>query len=335
MAKIGRILAVAAGLVALGGGLAYSALLKSIAPLPAGESRFVRFSEGESLESSLAKLEAEGFIRSAKGLGTYARLRRKTVTVKTGTYEFNPGMDADAILAALRKPIRAMVRIPEGWWIARVAKRLEEKQVCSAEEYIALANKPGEFKDVVEFELPKDSLEGYLYPDTYDLPPLTPARDVIEIQLRTFEKKVKPVLPETADIKRVLTVASMVELEAGVDEERAKVAGVIENRLRAGQRLELDATVLYGLQEWKSLGPGEVRKVKSPYNTYLHGGLPPGPIGSPSLKSIEGALAPETHPFFFYVARPNRTHYFTRTYPEHIAAIRKARAEWKEAEQAK
>ena len=308
----------------------YIGFQRRLAPLTVGESRMFRVAEGRPLKDVLEDLQKEGVIRDASATLSYATMKRKNVAVDKGTYEVKPGQDADQILAALRKPVRIMVRIPEGWWIARVAKRLEEKEVCSADEYIKLANSPGEFQEFVKIKLPEKSLEGYLYPDTYDLPPGTGAKDTIIKQLQTFEKKVAKDLKPDTDLNRVLTIASMVELEAATDEERPKVAGVIENRLKKGQRLELDATVLYAMQEWKNLGQGEVRKVISPYNTYLNGGLPPGPIGSPSLKSIEGALKPDSHPYFFYVARPNRTHYFSATYSEHMAAIRKARAEWKE-----
>jgi UPF0755 protein len=217
--------------------------------------------------------------------------------------------------------------LPEGWWITRTAERLEENGVCAADEYRRLADDPSQFQKSVKFKLPTGSLEGCLFPDTYDLPPLLGARATIERQLQAFESKVLPILPEDADLQRVLTVASMVELEAARDDERARIAGVIENRLRRGMRLEIDATVLYAEQNWRELGPGQVRKTDSPYNTYRRGGLPPGPIGSPSLKSIQAALRPERHGYLFYVARPDRSHYFAATYPDHLANIRRARAE--------
>src|SRR5690606_35264400 len=108
----------------------------------------------------------------------------------SGTYAFKPGMTMDQVTTALKNPLKQNVRIPEGWWISRVADRLEAKNVCTAEEYAELAAKPEEFKDVVDFELPEGSLEGYLYPDTYDLPPMLGAREVIKRQLQTFQKKV-------------------------------------------------------------------------------------------------------------------------------------------------
>ena len=120
-----------------------------------------------------------------------------------------------------------------------------------------------------------------------------------------------------------------------MDAERPRVAGVIENRLAKGQRLEIDATVLYGLQDWRVLKPGEVRTVDSPYNTYLVNGLPPGPICSPGSMSIQAAMKPEKHTFLYYVARPTRTHYFTSSYADHLAAIRKARSEFRLANEGK
>ncbi len=303
---------------------------KQLEPMPAGPETMVRWS-AKSIEEAAADLAELKVVRNPRVFVWYLKLTRQTPQIGEGSYAFKPGSSPDEVLKSLRNPVTQMVRIPEGWWISRVAKRLEDKNVCSAEEYIKLAGQPEKFSEVVTFQLPKDSLEGYLYPDTYELPPMLGAKAVIERQLRAFENKVVKSFGKK-DLDRAVTVASMVELEAGLDEERAKIAGVIENRLARNMRLELDATVLYALGEWQVLGPGVVRTVKSPYNTYLNAGLPPGPIGSPSAKSIEAAMNPDSHGYLFYVARPDRSHLFSRTYDEHRANIRKARAEWREAE---
>ncbi|MDI9635546.1 endolytic transglycosylase MltG [Kamptonema cortianum] len=305
-------------------------LNRELGPTEPGEKFFVRL-ESASLDSALTELKAKGVVRNPDLAAKYAQFKKLSAAPYTGTFEVHPGMQLEDVLKSLQTPLRQMVRIPEGWWIKRVAKRLEEKQVCPADEYISLANDPEQFADAVSFPLPETSLEGYLFPDTYDLPPLIGAKETIKRQLQAYESKVHKKHGDKVTL-RELTVASMVELEAAVDSERPTVAGVIQNRIKKGQRLEIDATVLYALQEWKVLGPGEVRKVESPYNTYLNNGLPPGPIGSPGLASIEAALNPQTHPYFFYVARPNRTHYFSVTYAEHIANIKKARAEWRAQE---
>jgi UPF0755 protein len=295
--------------------------------MPTGPEFLVRW-DAMSFDDAVQELEAKGVVRDAWLFTHLAKLEKKSVKVGGGTYAFHPGMTMAQVIDALKNPLKQNVRIPEGWWISRVAKRLEDKGVCTAAEYIELAAKPEEFKDVVAFDLPEKSLEGYLFPDTYDMPPMLGAKAVITMQLRTFEKKVVDKLG-TDGLSRALIVGSMVELEAAKDEERPRVAGVIENRIKKGMRLQIDATVLYALGEWKELGPGVVNTVKSPYNTYLNSGLPPGPIGSPGFKSIEAAMNPESNNFLFYVARPNRSHYFTPDYNSHRSAINKARAEWK------
>lgn len=309
---------------ALGGVTWFNGQIKETSP---GPEFLVRW-DAMPFDRAVAILEEKGVVRNAWVFSKYARLERKVVSVKAGTYAFSPGMSMREVIQSLKTPLKQNVRIPEGWWISRVAERLESKNVCTAAEYEELAAQPELFKEVVKFSLPQGSLEGYLYPDTYDLPPLMGAKAVITRQLLAFQSKVVDKLGEKG-LGRALAVGSMVELEAAKDEERPRIAGVIENRINKGMRLQIDATVLYALGEWKELGPGVVNTVQSPYNTYLHAGLPPGPIGSPSFKSIQAAMAPESHNFLFYVARPDRSHYFTSDYRSHQQAIVKARAEWR------
>ncbi|MBL8067405.1 MAG: endolytic transglycosylase MltG [Armatimonadetes bacterium] len=302
-----------------------------IKEMPPGAEFLVRW-DAMPFDRAVAILEERGVVRNAWVFSRYARLERKAVAVQGGTYAFRPGMSMAQIVQSLKTPLRQNVRIPEGWWIKRVAERLESKNVCTAKEYEELAAQPQAFQDSVDFPLPKGSLEGYLYPDTYDLPPMMGARAVILRQLQTFKKKVVDKVGEEG-LARAVVLGSMVELEVAKDDERPRVAGVIENRIKKGMRLQIDATVLYALGEWKELGPGVVNTVQSPYNTYLHAGLPPGPIGSPSIKSIEAALKPEAHNYLFYVARPDRSHYFTSDYGSHLKAIAKARGEWRTAKE--
>lgn len=328
------VLTAAVGLVAAGL-FGWMGLNNAIRPLPPGDPLFVRFESGTTLDSALKTLSQKGVVRNPDASKLYLRLTGRTASVRRGTFEVAPGMGLSEVMKALQSPIRRMVRIPEGWWITRVAARLEKEQVAPAQEYIDLARKPSEFAGVVSFPLPKDSLEGYLYPDTYDLPPLLGARETIIQQLKAFEAKVVPAIRKDANLSRAVNIAAMVELEAGVDQERAKIAGVIENRIRKGMTLDIDATVLYAMGRWHNLGRGVVRRIKHPYNTYLNRGLPPGPIGSPSLKSIQAALAPAKHDWLFYVAKPDRFHLFAKTYPDHNRNIRIARAMWRQSEAAK
>lgn len=311
-------------LVAAGGGMI---LKQGLSPTDGGPEKYVRFEGPTTRRVALTRLEKLGVIRNSSFAEVWARFSGKSAEVKRGTYRVKPGMELDEIMKSLQDPVKRMVRFREGWWIARNAERLEENEVCKADDYIRLANTPGDFRDEFKW-LPAGirSLEGYLFPDTYNFPPGTEVKDIIREQLKTFEMRVGSMTQDPKRLDRLVKVASMVELEAAVDQERPKVAGVIENRLKKGQNLEIDATVLYALQRWQVLGPGVVRTVKSPFNTYLNSGLPPGPIGSPGLASIQAAASPESHPYFYYVALPDRTHLFSRTYAEHIANIRKARA---------
>lgn len=313
--------------IALAGGVGGAAWVsKEVGPTAPGDKKLVRFDGGKSFNAAMAEMERLGVVKNPTAMNIYAKFRGKFEAFRAGTFEVRPGMTADELFKALNTPLKQMVRIPEGWWAARVGTRLEAKGVCTKDEYVALVKQPEKFQKYVSFDLPKNTLEGFLYPDTYDLPPMLGAFETIKIQLKTFEKRIAKELPAGADVARLVNIASMVECETAKDEERPRVAGVIENRLRKGMRLQIDATVLYALQEWKNLGPGIVNTVKSPYNTYLIDGLPPGPICSPSAKSVMAALKPERHNYYFYVALPTQFHLFSTDYGTHLSNINKARA---------
>lgn len=299
--------------------------LRMLDPTPAGPEQWVRYDRRTEMNVVLGDLERRGVVRSAWALGVWRRMAREAPFVDTGTYRLRPGLGAKDLFRALRTPVRQMVRLPEGWWISRTGRILEEKGVCTAEEYAQACADASRYG--LEPPLPATgSLEGYLYPDTYDLPPLLGADQVVRRQVATFKEKVLDRLPPQSDVRRLLTIASMVELEAKLDRERPIIAGVIENRLRIGMPLQIDATVLYALGEWKELPPGVVNKVDSPYNTYRRRGLPPGPIGSPAWASIRAALEPASHNDLYYVAMPDGSHLFARTYDEHVRNIAKRQA---------
>lgn len=313
--------------VVLGVGLGGVAFVKKgVEPLPAGDPFYVRY-ESSSKLSVVADQLVGKIVRQPNAFLIYARYRKQQQPVGSGTYQLRPGMTADELLAALRKPIQQMVRIPETNFSYRTANLLQQKEVTSAEDYLEAVGTPSTFSKEVSFPLPKSSLEGFLFPDTYDLPPLLGAEAVVKRQLQAFEKKVLPLLPNEKTRMRTLIIASMVELEAGVDDERPVIAGVIENRLRKKMRLQIDATVLYGMREWRRMYNKDY-KHDSPYNTYRIDGLPPGPICSPSVASVKAALKPATHEWLYYVALPNRRHLFAKTYEDHLKNIvvaRKAR----------
>ncbi len=309
----------------LGGFAGWTWFKNELAPMPEGKVFLVRYPKAKSFEAVLGDLHGKGVVRDVAVLNLYARWKHENLRVPEGTYSFQPGMTADEVLRALRSKLVQMVRIPETNFSYRTANLLQEHGVLDASDYNDLIDEPSEFTSDVDFPLPKASLEGYLYPDTYDLPPLLGAHDTIDRQLKAFETKVYPLLKNVKDPNKVLTIASMVELEAAKDKDRPLIAGVIMNRLNSGMRLQIDATVLYGMKQWRRLNFADY-KYPSPYNTYLRNGLPPGPICSPTVKSVEAALHPAKHGYFYYVAMPNGYSIFAKSYPEHLANVAKMRA---------
>ena len=205
--------------------------------------------------------------------------------------------------------------------------------MVSREEFLAAAHNSNVLADLTaDFPLPKDTLEGYLYPDTYEFPPHVTANQVLLEMLLNFGKRfARPYQRDLASaphtLHEIVTIASLIEREARVPGDRPRIAGVIENRLRAKMPLEIDATVLYALGHHKQRVTFKDLTVRSPYNTYRHKGLPPGPIANPGLDSLLAALHPEPNAYFFYVARPDGSHLFTRTPGEHEAAKREVRRE--------
>lgn len=296
------------------------------APTEAGPRTYLRFNASHRLGEVLHSLQKSNVIRSANAMRIYAWLHKRPSVVGEGTYQVRPGMSADEVLDALEHPVRHLLQLPESFWAARTGAILEQNEVTTRSEYQDLVKHPEEFKSVVRFPLPAKSLEGYLYPDTYDLPPLVGAKGVIERQLRNFEKKVWKKFGPVPNLQQKIIVASLVELEAGRGDEPEKVAGVIYNRLNKGMPLQVDASINYGLQKWRPLTRADYSSVISPYNLYLHKGLPPGPICSPTIRSINAALNPATHDYLYYVAMPDHTSLFAKTFAEHRKNVAKRHA---------
>lgn len=266
---------------------------------------------------------------------TLARLRGADRMVKAGIYDLPAGAGAWYILNALKAGRVAMARFtaPEGLTLLELSGLVEIRLGISADTVLALATDP---PFVARFGLGTTSLEGYLLPETYNLPLPVTARSLIETMLAEFDQRWNPLWNRRLDSigmsrHALVTLASIVEAEARHDDERAVIAGVYTNRLRLGMLLQADPTVQYAIQ----LARG-VRKqrlyfkdlaIESPYNTYIHPGLPPGPVNSPGIKSIEASLYPATVPYLYFVAGPDGHHVFSRTLSEHNRAIGRIRRE--------
>lgn len=260
--------------------------------------------------------------------------------LKAGLYDLGERASRYKVFMLLRhgRPRLVHVTIPPGLMMHEVAMRLERAGLVNARRFMNLVwNPPAELRKPW---LPDGKpLEGFLFPETYWLPPTRPKRDegyVIKVMLDEFEKRfIKSHASEIEKSKRslydIVILASMVEMEAKVDEERPIIAGVLLNRLKLNMLLQCDATIFYALKKRKRRITYSDLRIDSPYNTHLYSGMPPTPICNPGLNSLLSALNPADVDYLYYVARGDGRHTFSRTYEEHLVAVRRWRKLQKEA----
>jgi UPF0755 protein len=295
----------------------WSWMRRELAPTPFSDPEYYHLDRPRKLDSVLVELTRLGIVRDPNAMKILAWIQRRKETIRAGTYQIQGGLQPEEIFRAITSPIHRSFRFPETNWARRDANLLQKAEVCSARDYLSLVNDPSQFANTVDFALPSNTLEGYLYPDTYDLPPLTGAHAVIDRQLRDFDNKVVKRFGADQVTEPVICKASLVELETGTDEDRPMIAAVIENRLKKGIPLQIDAGIMYALGKWRRLFFKDYKEVKSPYNLYLHKGLPPTPICSPSAKSIAAVLNPAKNDNIYYVALPNGHSLFAKTPAQH------------------
>ncbi len=299
----------------------------------------VSVERGRSVGGIGEALVQSGVIRSALAFQFYVRWHGAGSRLRAGRYSLSGSMSLARILHLLEQGPghgggeRLRVTVPEGFTLAQIADALEAKGVCDANAFREFVSKPGAWTGWdVGFTLPQGTLEGYLYPDTYDLLPHTPPEEIAKEMLLNFSRRfARPKEQETAasghSLHEIVTLASLIEREARIPTDRPRIAGVLENRLKKGMKLEIDATVLYALGHHKDRVYYKDLEVDSPYNTYRNAGLPPGPIASPGMASLDAALHPEASDYLYYVAQSSGEHRFSRTLAEHNAAVRRVRAE--------
>jgi UPF0755 protein len=277
------------------------------------------------------RLADAGVVRSAGAVVLVSRVLRLADRLQQGEYAVRPSLSTMDIVRMISRgeSIQHRVVVPEGYTVAQIADVLAASGIADRDRVLALGLRGGRTLNRATLEdLPIDSLEGYLFPDTYQFPRGLPEAAVLGRFLDHFDAKVGSEVRAAArarglTLHQLLTVASIIEREARVPEERSIIAGVIYNRLARGMRLEIDATVLYALGAHKTVVTLKDLEVDSPYNTYRHAGLPPGPIANPGLAAIAAAATPADVPYFYYVLRPDGRHHFSRTPDEHLDAVRR------------
>lgn len=278
-------------------------------------------------------LVARGLVGSPRWFTLVARLKGADRSLKAGVYDIEPGTSAGRILEILSSGLEAMERItvPEGLTVVEVARILHSTLGLDTAEFLAAAS---DSALVGRVSSTATSAEGFLYPETYRVPASITPRMMVTVMLEEFLDAWPSEWDARLDTlgrsrEEIITLASIVEGEARVDEERAVISAVYHNRLRAGMRLQADPTVQYAIQ--RATGQRKPRlflrdyEIESEFNTYLIDGLPPGPVSSPGRASIEAALYPAEVPWLYFVADSTGRHVFTRTYREHLATIRRLR----------
>lgn len=293
-----------------------------------GERTVVEIPEGATVRGIASILERAGIVAEPDEFVLAARLLGFTDKLQAGSYEFGPRFSELEVLTALRHGEVAgrRVTIPEGYRASQIALLLESEVGMDATEFLRLVHDP-DFIGKMGVSAP--SLEGYLHPDTYRLRlDATPA-GVIETMVyetkRFFDKRMVARAESLGmTVHEVLTLASIIEAEAMFDSERSRISAVYHNRLNHGWRLEADPTVRYAIGNYeRKLYYGDL-EIDSPYNTYRHAGLPPGPICNPGRASVMAALYPLPGcDEFFFVANGDGTHTFSRTFAEHVRARRR------------
>jgi UPF0755 protein len=287
-----------------------------------------RVERGEDFASVAQRLEEQGLVFSALRFRVLARLTGADRRVRAGTYTVDTGTPPGALLEAFVEGRVRLVRltVPEGWRLEQIAAEVERVLGVPADTLrIAAAD-----EDVRRrLRCRSETLEGYLFPETYHFPDGASAREVVDGMTRRFEEVWEELGGEPRegmDRHDVVTLASIVEAETAIAEEKPRVAAVYLNRLELGWKLQADPTVRYGLKRFTGRLYYKHLDIDTPYNTYMHAGLPPGPIGAPGRASLEAVLHPlEPCRDLYFVASGGGGHVFSRTRAEHERAKQEAR----------
>ena len=289
-------------------------------------------SENTKLADLAKDLDKQGIINYGTVFKAYLAVKGDSADdVLAGEYQLNPSMDYGQIIDKLTNSSSSdtlQITIPEGYSVAQVRQLLLDNHVCTADALDKVLNQYPFKHDFLQDEKPVEEgwLEGYLFPDTYEIYKGNGSVvDTVNKMLNNFASRYGSEITDGAnDLGRsmhdIVTVASLVEREAQRDDERARIAGVIYNRLNNSSEfpyLQVDASVLYGLGRTSGKLTDEDLKSDSPYNLYTAEGLPPGPICNPGYASLYAASHPESHDYYYYVAMPDGSHLFASSYEEH------------------
>ena len=327
--KLRLIVIVAITIVALAGAAAYQMIRWAEAPVLSEsdhpQEKLVVIAEGTPFNQVATLLERERLIRSRLAFLLLGKIQEADRKIHPGEYELNAAMRPAEILSKFLagRVVLHAVTIPEGHTITQIADVLDEQRITNKAEFVKLASD----KSFIEtLGISADTVEGYLYPDTYRFARSTAAKDVIRammdqlgrVMTQEWQARAKDI---NMTLHEVLTLASVIEKETGFGDERFQISSVFHNRLKKRIPLQSDPTVIYGLENFDGNLHKRDLSHPSPYNTYRWTGLPPGPIASPGAQSIRAALYPTPSAYLYFVSKNDGTHQFSATLVEHNKAV--------------
>lgn len=325
-----RLLIIIAGgllLLSLGFGARYAFfLLRPVAPPPA--AREVTIPSGSTLPVTADILETAGVIADAADFRLLARQSGDGKKIKAGIYDFSRPATPNEVLRRLAAGdvVKRRLTIVEGLTLVEIAKRVEAAGLGSSDSFLALAHDP---VFIATLKLPATtSLEGFLFPETYLFAAGLPQNKIIATMVGEFRQRVTPDIERAAaarglDLRKLVTLASIVQKEAGNREEMPLIASVFLNRLQRRMPLQADPTVIYGLANFNGNLTKRDLQTYTPYNTYRIAGLPAGPIANPGADALRAVAFPAATKYLYFVARGNGTHEFTTNLRDHNAAVRR------------
>lgn len=302
--------------------------LVTIGTINIKEEKVVTINKSSGANAIATTLKSNGIIKSKLFFVNYIKRNDAATKLKPGTYKFGPGkVSFDMILDKLLEGEQeeyVNITIPEGYTVSQIAKLLADKGLVNEQEFLDYAGSMELPYDYIESTGTYRQLEGFLFPNTYQIPISWGKEKIINKLLSEFDKIWTDEFDNRAkelelSVREIVTIASLIEREARVEHERPTISSVIHNRLKKGMLLQIDATVQYLLPEQKARLLYKDLEVDSPYNTYKYPGIPPTAIAAPGLSCIKAALYPEDTDYFYYrtKASGNGEHWFSKTFEEH------------------
>lgn len=286
----------------------------------------IQVEQGEPFATVVHRLHAQRVITNEKFFSLWARISGSDKKIQSGLYRFDPAVSPREVLnrMVLGKGLFYSVTIPEGLTIKEIADLLANLQLVDRAKFLAQAADP---ELLATLGLQGKGIEGYLFPSTYRFTPLMSERDILLIMVGQFRKVSEPLWDQygataTLTLHEIVTLASMIEKETGVEAERPLVSAVFYNRLRLHMPLQSDPTVIYGLKNYNGDLTRRDLQDTSPYNTYRIPGLPPGPICNPGLSSLKAALKPAPVSYLYFVSKNDGTHVFSNNLAAHNKAVK-------------